>query len=148
MDTQPTPQNPSSSPAEHGASTRPESLAGSVPETRAEPMGTSERISPAPSGGGVPAGAPPVQGAPTVDPALASNPAASTAPVSGPATAADVDVIEPEWVDKAEEVIKAHQGDPYGEEESVEDLQQDYLKKRYGYNVSDPNSDTSNTEAG
>jgi hypothetical protein len=50
-----------------------------------------------------------------------------------------VDVIEPEWVDKAEEVVRAHHGDPYGEEEAVEVLQEDYLQKRYGISVADPN---------
>jgi hypothetical protein len=56
-------------------------------------------------------------------------------PTGTPATAGDVDVIEPEWVDKAEEVVKAHEGDPYGEEEAIEDLQRDYLSKRYGISV-------------
>ena len=67
-------------------------------------------------------------------------PAAPAAPVSAgaaPAVAGDVDVIEREWVDKAEQVVAAHQGDPYGEEAAVEDLQQDYLAKRYGMNVAD-----------
>ena len=66
--------------------------------------------------------------------------------VPTPTMASDVDVIEPEWVDKAEEVVRAHQGDPYGEEEAIEDLQQDYLQKRYGYKVSDPNGDNSKPE--
>jgi hypothetical protein len=51
-----------------------------------------------------------------------------------------VDVIEPEWVSKAEEAVRTHQGDPYGEEEAVEDLQEDYLQKRYGFSVQDPNT--------
>lgn len=62
-------------------------------------------------------------------------------PTTPPAQADDVDVIEPEWVAKAEEVVAAHQGDPYGEEEAIEHLQQDYLQKRYGHTVGDPNSD-------
>jgi hypothetical protein len=64
---------------------------------------------------------------------------AATPTNSSPAVAADVDVIEPEWVDKAEQVVQAHRGDPYGEEEAIEQLQEDYLKKRYGINVADPN---------
>jgi hypothetical protein len=52
--------------------------------------------------------------------------------------AGDVDVIEPEWVEKAEQVVRAHHGDPYGEEEAVEELQEDYLEKRYGFKVADP----------
>jgi hypothetical protein len=66
------------------------------------------------------------------------------APVSSlPTTASDVDVIEPEWVDKAEEVVRLHQGDPYQEEEAIEELQEDYLQKRYGVNVADPNASDS-----
>jgi hypothetical protein len=38
---------------------------------------------------------------------------------------------------------RQHQGDPYGEEEAVEDLQRDYLQKRYGHAVGDPNADSS-----
>lgn len=68
---------------------------------------------------------------------------ATGAPVvtPNPQIAADVDVIEPEWVEKAEQVVQAHAGDPYGEEEAIEELQQDYLQKRYGINVADPDAD-------
>jgi len=55
--------------------------------------------------------------------------------VTGPATAADVDVIEKEWVDKAEQVIEKTAGNPRAEEEQVEDLQVDYLKKRYNKDI-------------
>lgn len=66
---------------------------------------------------------------------------------SAPDAALDVDLIEPEWVDQAEKVVLAHQGDPYGEEEAVEDLQQDYLKKRYGYSVTDPGAEVPKVDA-
>ncbi len=59
-------------------------------------------------------------------------------PVDNPATAGDVDVIEKEWVDQADKVIKRTQDDPYVEEEAVESLQQDYLKKRYNHDVKKP----------
>ena len=52
-----------------------------------------------------------------------------------PATADDVDVIEKEWVEAAEKVVEATKNDPYTEEEAVESLQVDYLKKRYGKEV-------------
>ncbi|HEY6737019.1 MAG TPA: hypothetical protein VI322_04870 [Candidatus Saccharimonadia bacterium] len=64
-----------------------------------------------------------------------------------PNLAADVDVIEPEWVDKAEEVVRQHVGDPYGEEEAVEALQEDYLQKRYGLTVHEPDEDTTKTDS-
>lgn len=64
-----------------------------------------------------------------------------------PNLAADVDVIEPEWVDKAEDVVRQHLGDPYGEEEAVEALQEDYLQKRYGFTVHEPDADTTKTDS-
>jgi hypothetical protein len=92
---------------------------------------------------------PPKLTADQVAAAIASQPGTG-APVAGagaaPSTASDVDVIEPEWVDKAEHEIATHQGDPYGEEEAIEGLQQDYLDKRYGYKVSNPNTDSSKPE--
>lgn len=69
---------------------------------------------------------------------------AAPAPAPVPGTpAGDVDVIEPEWVNKAEGAIAAHQNDPYGEEEAVEKLQEEYLQQRYGIKVADPNTDNS-----
>lgn len=62
-------------------------------------------------------------------------PPAAPSPGSNPADADDVDVIEKEWVDRAEEVIKDTAGDPYREEEQVEDLQIDYMKKRFGKDI-------------
>jgi hypothetical protein len=85
---------------------------------------------------------PQVSGQPAGQPASLSPSGSATAPP----TAADVDVIEPEWVEKAEQTVRAHYGDPYAEEEAVEDLQVDYLKKRYGYNVADPNGEQSKSE--
>jgi hypothetical protein len=93
-----------------------------------------------------PASPPPAKLTPAdVAAAIAATPTPGAVPTVGatPASAADVDLIEPEWVDKAEEVVRAHSGDPYGEEEAIEELQEDYLNKRYGITVTDPNaSDT------
>jgi hypothetical protein len=55
-----------------------------------------------------------------------------------PTEAADVDVIEKEWVDQADKIVAQTKHDPYVEEEAVESLQQDYLKKRYGHDVKKP----------
>lgn len=49
-----------------------------------------------------------------------------------PAVAADDDLIEKEWVDKAKEIIGHTAGDPAQREKEVSRLQADYLKKRYG----------------
>jgi len=85
----------------------------------------------------------PAPGAPASPPSSAGSGGTG---VAGPALAADVDVIEPEWVEKAEQTVRSHYGDPYAEEEAVEDLQVDYLKKRYGYNVADANGEQNKPE--
>lgn len=60
-------------------------------------------------------------------------------PVAGaPSVAGDVDVIEKEWVDQANKIVDQTKDDPYTEEEAVEALQVDYLKKRYGHTVKKP----------
>jgi hypothetical protein len=90
----------------------------------------------------------------TPDPKLTSDDVAAAlttisdtgAPVAlpTPQIAGDIDVIEPEWVEKAEQVVQAHAGDPYAEEEAIEELQQEYLQKRYGIHVED--SDAKDTK--
>lgn len=49
-----------------------------------------------------------------------------------PAVAADDDLIEKEWVDKAKQIISSTDGDPAQREKEISRLQTDYLKKRYG----------------
>ena len=105
----------------------------------------------APAGGGPSASGGQGSGTLSADDVVAAiaavpGPSGPTGHVPTPTTAGDVDVIEPEWVDKAEEVVRKHQGDPYGEEEAIEDLQEDYLQKRYGFNVADPKGDSSKPE--
>ena len=48
-----------------------------------------------------------------------------------PAVAADEDVIEKEWVEKAKKIIQETRDDPYARSTRVNALQKDYLKKRY-----------------
>lgn len=53
-------------------------------------------------------------------------------PVSGsPLVAADEDLIEKEWVDKAKEIIQHTKDDPHARTLRVNELQRDYLQKRY-----------------
>ncbi len=67
--------------------------------------------------------------------AIAAMPAPATPMVPMPGFAADQDVVEPEWVDAAEQVIAQTAGNPHAEEEGFEALQVDYLKKRYDHDV-------------
>ena len=85
------------------------------------------------------------------DPALVSQPAAPPLPQlsqpvpqaqqpqdDNPPTAADVDLIEREWVEKAKKVIAETKHDPHLQEQAVSRLQADYLQKRYGKTVKLP----------
>lgn len=49
-----------------------------------------------------------------------------------PLVAADEDLIEKEWVDKAKKIVEETKDDPYKREQEVGKLQADYLRKRYG----------------
>jgi hypothetical protein len=53
-----------------------------------------------------------------------------------PLTANDDDLIEKEWVDKAKKIIAETRDDPHRREQEVGKLQADYLKKRYGKELS------------
>ena len=65
---------------------------------------------------------------PVVTPVVApSNPVSAS-----PAVAADEDLIEKEWVDRAKNIILQTKDDPYRREQEVGKLQADYLQKRYG----------------
>lgn len=122
----------------------PESAPGGAPQ-QPERLDTSERgydelpLNPERRGQA------PVEQAPA-EPATSVPPAAITlptpvAPVADdtttptdetPAVAADEDLIEKEWVDKAKKIIAETKDDPYRREREVGKLQSDYLKKRYG----------------
>lgn len=72
----------------------------------------------------LPVAAPVAPPAPTQpDPATSSN---------TPLVAADEDLIEKEWVDKAKEIIEQTKDDPHARTLKVNELQRDYLQKRYG----------------
>lgn len=66
-------------------------------------------------------------------PVITDDQTQSAQPVSDDiASAADEDLIEKEWVDKAKRVIAETKDDPYRQEREVSKLQADYLMKRYG----------------
>lgn len=49
-----------------------------------------------------------------------------------PLVAADEDLIEKEWVDKAKKIIAQTKEDPHARELQIKQLQIEYVKKRYG----------------
>lgn len=66
-----------------------------------------------------------------VAPVAGDTPAATPA-TSNPLVAADEDVIEKEWVDRAKKIVMDTKDDPHGRQQQVSELQKDYLQKRYG----------------
>jgi hypothetical protein len=55
-----------------------------------------------------------------------------------PLVAADEDLIEKEWVDKAKKILTETKDDPYEREQRVKKLQLEYVRKRYGREIGDP----------
>ena len=54
---------------------------------------------------------------------------------SVPDSAADEDLIEKEWVDKAKKIIEETKEDPYKRELEIGLLQREYIRKRYGREI-------------
>lgn len=71
------------------------------------------------------------QGAPAAVPLPAAAVPVPQANDDSPAVAGDEDVIEKEWVDKAKKIILETKDDPYKRTVRVNELQKDYLRKRY-----------------
>jgi hypothetical protein len=65
-------------------------------------------------------------------PVVVDEPVDNPTTTSSPIVAADEDLIEKEWVDKAKKIIAETRDDPYQREKAVGELQTDYLRKRYG----------------
>lgn len=57
---------------------------------------------------------------------------------SNPVVAADEDLIEKEWVDKAKKIIEETKENPYRRELEIGKLQRDYIRKRYGRELGEP----------
>lgn len=76
---------------------------------------------------------------PVIDPAQTQT-TSQTQPIHDtPVVAADEDLIEKEWVEKAKKVVAQTRNDPYAQDEAVGRLQADYLQKRYGKTIKLPN---------
>ncbi len=58
-----------------------------------------------------------------------------TTVTTSPVIAADDDLIEKEWVDKAKKIVSENKDDPYQQESEVSRLQIDYLTKRFGRKI-------------
>ena len=105
----------------------PENAPDTAIELVGEQPGTStvQPVSPAP---------PPVV---VVSPAVTAPAPPTPAPTldTNPLSAADDELIEKAWVDKAKKIIQETKTDPYSQESEVSKLQADYIKKRYGKDI-------------
>ena len=72
---------------------------------------------------------------PVIDNTNVVNNATISSSSSFPSAAADDDLIEKEWVDKAKKIVNDTKNDPHQREKAVNLLQVDYLKKRYGREI-------------
>ena len=108
------------------------------PENQPQPTGGEVQPPLTEAGASAPAQSAPLPVQPPVLPTVpqtSAPQAASPQADVGPQQADDVDVIEKEWVEKAEAIVEQTKDDPHAEEEAIEDLQIDYLKKRYGKDI-------------
>lgn len=96
------------------------------------PRSTEQEPIPQPQQAAVPTAAiaAPALPQPVADEAVVDN--ASALLSSVPDVAADDDLIEKEWVNKAKHIIAETADDPYRREAAVSQLQREYLRKRYG----------------
>lgn len=74
---------------------------------------------------------------PPVDPALAQGQGASISvvPHSMPQMADDTDLIEKEWVEKAQDIIRRTKDDPHNQSKELGQVKAQYLKKRFDKNL-------------
>ena len=77
----------------------------------------------------------PIAPAMPMPPQVVPMPAPALPADDNPLIAADDDLIEKEWVDRAKKIISETKDDPYKREREVSKLQADYLRKRYGKEI-------------
>ena len=77
----------------------------------------------------------PQQMAVPVAPVPAVAQVAPPVPINGPLVAEDTDLIEKEWVERAKKIILETKDDPFARTNRVNELQKDYLQKRYNKNL-------------
>jgi hypothetical protein len=61
--------------------------------------------------------------------------AGGTTPAGMPQIADDTDLIEKEWVDKAKAIVEQTAHDPYLQNQEINKVKVDYLKKRYNKDI-------------
>ncbi|MEK9196413.1 MAG: hypothetical protein AAB914_03535 [Patescibacteria group bacterium] len=50
-------------------------------------------------------------------------------------TAADVDIIEKAWIDKAKHIVDKTSSDPFEQQKMISEVKADYIKKRFNKDI-------------
>ena len=58
--------------------------------------------------------------------------------IDTPNEAADSDLIEKEWVEKAKQIVERTRDNPYQQQEELSKMKAEYLKKRYNREINSP----------
>lgn len=58
-----------------------------------------------------------------------------TASIPVPDEAADSDLIEKEWVERAKQIVEHTKDDPHEQQRAISQMRADYMKKRYNKDV-------------
>jgi hypothetical protein len=114
--------------AEYGSAETGAEKAGEQSKEREQNMQAVDRASAMPA-------PPPILPLPSQQAKVVHMPAPPKIANDNPTVAADDDLIEKEWVDKAKKVVAESRDDPYKLEREVSKLQADYLRKRYGREI-------------
>lgn len=131
------PSSPSPETGAYHAQEAPSALQGEVTQPMPEklPVGPEAIAEKAPSAAAQATPMMPLPQLPSL-PAAQNQMSAQEPPQNtNPMVAADIDLIEKEWVDKAKRLVAQTKDDPYAQEKEVSKLQADYLKKRYGKEI-------------
>jgi len=131
-----TDMQPENSPGQNGPEQVPQQATGNgeripvLPTPEVAPLDGGERFEQHAEARAAVADAAGTPAAPIAPVAIPTTPVITSAN-SGPAVAGDEDVIEKEWVDKAKKIIDETKDDPYARTNRINELQVDYLHKRY-----------------
>lgn len=130
------PPSPPEQPIDSGAQ-NPEANPPVSPEAEQPPAAPEHAPGVNQNAGVPPATTPSVPPASVQSAASAAQPAPPSAGPSAQTPAADSELIEKPWVEKAERIIEEDKADPKAEETDEQALNRDYLKARFNFDVHD-----------
>ncbi|MBI5357425.1 hypothetical protein HZB74_01100 [Candidatus Saccharibacteria bacterium] len=63
------------------------------------------------------------------------SPSQSASNIAAPDDAADADLIEKEWVERAKQIVDHTKDDPHEQQKALSRMKADYMKKRYNKDI-------------